>query len=124
MEISLKEKDRIINEEQIKNKKLNNILKNLEDLVKQFKTYILSPGEDFISIKIVSADQIVKFSTIAKFNDKFTKIENILYDNFPEYKETENFFLANGIKVNKYKKIEENNIKNNDVLTLNIIENE
>ena len=48
----------------------------------------------------------------------------MLYRKFPEYKETENYFLVNGKKINKYKTIEENNIKNNDVLTLNIIDDE
>ena len=52
------------------------------------------------------------------------KIETILYNNYPKYKDTENYFLVNGKKINRNKTIEENKIKNNDVLTLNIIDEE
>ena len=39
-------------------------------------------------------------------------MEEKLYEEFPEYKETDNYFLVNGNKVEKYKKNKENNIKN------------
>ena len=140
MEIKIKEKDKIISEEKTKNERLNKInqeLQNnlnndvqgnkileLENEIKLIKEYFLLPEEKLISLKISSVDQNINFSTIAKINDKFTKIENILYDKYPAYKETENYFLVNGIKINRHKTLEENKIKNNDVLTLNIIEDE
>ena len=46
-------------------------------------------------------------------------IENILYDKYPEYIEYENYFLVNGIKINKNKTIEQNNIKYSDIIILN-----
>ena len=41
---------------------------------------------------------------------------------FPNFKESVNYFLVGGIKINQYKTLKENNIKNNDVLTLNVID--
>ena len=46
-------------------------------------------------------------------------IENILYDIYPEYIESENYFIVNGDKINKYKTIEQNNIKYSDIVILN-----
>ena len=140
MEIKIKEKERIINEEKIKNEKLEKIIKEIENIpnnniqineiskleekIKQLKSYIVSPGEKLIYIKFISVDQIINFPTVAKVTDKFSKIEDILYGYFPKYKETENIFLVNGKKINRYKTLEENKIKNNDVLTLNNIDDE
>ena len=134
MEIKLKEKERIINEEKIKNEKpkieiekelenkFNNKILELENEINKLKVYFISPGEKLITIKFISVDQTINFSTYAKINDNFSKIENILYNNYPNYKETENYFLVNGKKIIKYKTLEENKIKNNDVLTLNKID--
>ena len=140
MEIKIKEKERIINEEKIKNEKLekkikeiqnipnNNIqineISKLEEEIKQLKSYILSPGEKLIYIKFISVDQNINFPTVAKATDEFLKIESILYRYFPKYKETENYFLVNGKKINNKKTIEDNKIKNNDIITLSIFDNE
>ena len=140
MEIKIKEKERIINEEKIKNEKLekkikeiqnipnNNIqineISKLEEKIKQLKSYILSPGENLIYIKFISVDQNINFPTVAKVKDKFFKIESILYDYFPKYKDTENIFLVNGKKINTKKTIEDNKIKNNDIITLSIFDDE
>ena len=48
---------------------------------------------------------------ICKNTDKFAIIEQELYDVFPEYKNTENYFLLKGNKVNKNQTLEEINIQ-------------
>ena len=97
----------------------NNKILELKNQINQFKSYFLSPGENLISIKFISCDQNINFSTFAKPSDDFTKIEKILYNNYPKYKKYENYFLVNGRRINKYNTIEENGIKNNDIITLN-----
>jgi len=100
----------------------NNKILELKNQINKLKSYFLSPGENLISIKFISCDQNINFSTFAKPNDNFTKIENILYDNYPNYREFENYFLVNGNKINRNKTIEQNKIKNNDIITLNKID--
>jgi len=131
LEVNIKEKDKIINENlknqiNIANKLSNktNRISELEDEVKKLKTYFLSPGDKLISIKLISVDQNINFSTYAKVNDNFRKIEEIVYDKYPEYREYENYFLVNGRKVNKNKTLEQNNIKDKDVLTLSKIDDD
>ena len=104
---------------QLKNCSQNERISKLEEEVQKFKTYFLSPGEELMTLKIVSNDGTMKFSTFCKPNDKFSKIEDIISNKYPDYSEVgnDNFFLANGKKINRYKTLAENGINNNDVLT-------
>ena len=49
-------------------------------------------------------------------------IENMIYEKYPEYLETENYFTLNGKKINIKKSIEDNNIQYGDVILLNIFD--
>ena len=134
LEMKLKEKDKIINEERIKNNNLqkeitnlknisnfNSKIKELENEIKLFKTYYhFSEGEKLILIKFVSVNQDINFEIIAKNTEIFSKIEHILYEKYPKYIESENYFLVHGSKLNRHKSLKENKINNNDVITLEV----
>jgi len=130
LEIKLLEKDKLIIDLNKRIKELENLSKNinitnniieLQNEIKLFRTYYkLSNNEKLISIKFISIFQDIDFSVIAKNTDDFSKIEKMLYDKYPKYIEFENYFLVNGNKINKNKTLEQNNIKNNDILTLGI----
>ena len=103
--------------------KLMKQLREKEEEIKELKStmqFNLKPGEKLISVIFVSVDQKIHYSLICKNTDIFSTVENLLYKEFPEYKETENYFILNGVKINKYKSLEENKIKNNSIITLNI----
>ena len=59
------------------------------------------------------------YSIICKNTDTFSKIEKLLYDEYPGYKNLENNFFVNGNKINRYETLEENKIYNSDIITLN-----
>jgi len=81
----------------------------------------LKPGEKIYAINFTSADQNIGHYCIAcKNTDIFAKLEIKLYEDYPEYKEKETYFIKNGDRINRFKSLDENNIKNNDVLMLNI----
>jgi len=82
----------------------------------------LLPGEKLITIKFISIDQKINFETFAQKTDKFSKLEAFLYEKYPKYIDTENYFLFNGKKLNRHKTLEENEIKDNDILTLGIFD--
>ncbi len=86
-----------------------NILKNKcsDD---EFKEIL--PGEKIISVLFTSSDYKINYSLPCKDSTLFVKMEEKLYEEFPEYKETDNYFLVNGNKVKRFKTIKENNIKN------------
>ena len=130
LEIKLIEKDKLITDlnkrikqlENISNNKINtNNIIELENEIKLFRTYYnLADNEKLISIKFISVNQDIDFSIIAKNTDVFSKIEKMLYDKYPKYLESENYFLVSGNKINKQKTLEQNKIKNNDILALQI----
>ena len=78
----------------------------------------LSEGEKLISVIFVSLDQKVHYSVICKNTDKFNILENKLYEEYPEYLESDNYFIVNGNKINKYKSLEFNKINNHDIIML------
>jgi len=101
--------------------------KEIKELKLQLSRYplLLNDGDKLMSLIFTSADQVIHHSIICKNNELFINVENRLYDEgFSEYKESENFFTFNGLKINKNKTIEENNIKNSDVIILNIIDDD
>ena len=109
------------NNNKIKELEIKN--RELEDEIKLFREYChFSSNERLINFNFSSADQIINYSIVGKNTDDFTKYEKMLYEKYPKYKDTENFFLVNGKKINRNRTLEENNIKNNDIVILNIID--
>ena len=100
--------------------KINELLEEIRIKDKIISNYPaqLSEREKLISVIFVSSDQKLHYSVICKNTDKFSKIENMLYDEYPEYIESENHFIVNGNKVNKFKSLEFNKINNNDIIVL------
>ena len=96
---------------EIKNKEINDLKSKIG--------FDLKEGENLMSIIFVSVDQVIHYSIICKNTDNFSKIEKILYDKYPEYKKSENYFLHNGKKINRFETIEENGIEYSALITLN-----
>jgi len=115
----LKENSNITNNN---NNNYINKIKELEKEIEKYKNYCLLPGEKLITIKFNSIDRTINFETFAKKTDNISKLENSLYENYPKYKDTDNYFLVNGKKLNKHRTLEENKIKDNDILTLSVFD--
>ena len=79
----------------------------------------LLPGEKMMSVIFNSTKQDINYSVICKNTDLFVNIELKLYKEYPQYKENENFFTVGGNKINKYINLEQNKIKDNDIILLN-----
>ena len=92
----------------------NKININDDDLVKE-----LLPGEKAIAALFISTDQNVTYSIACKNTTTFVKVEEKLYEEYPQYKETNNYFLHNGSVIKRFKTVEENHIKNGKPIILN-----
>ena len=109
---------------------LQNIIYKKNDEIKILKSklnndYIdnIQPEGKVIEIEITSVDQTIQnFILSCKDSDLFVNLEEKLYDEYPKYKNIETFFLVNGRKVLRFKSMKENNIKNGNVIMLNIVE--
>lgn len=121
-----KEYQRIAENRNLNSKEILNLLKKLnekEEEIEHIKSNLpfeLKKGEKIMTLNFVSVDQKIRCSFICKNNDNFSRLENLLYNYYPEYRETNNYFLSKGNQVNRFKTLDENNINNNDIITLNI----
>ena len=95
--------------------KIINLLDEIKELKSKRPIEIL-PGEKLISV-IFQANEFL-CSIICKDTDIFAKVESLLYQKYPKYKETEQYFIANGEKVNRFKTLKENHIKDSDVILI------
>ena len=101
------------------------LIKDLREKEKEIKSlksafpFEIKKGEKLMSIIFVSVDQKIHHSFICKNTDIFINLEKLLYDIYPKFAESENYFLLNGRKINKYQSLESNCIKDSDIITLN-----
>ena len=80
--------------------------------------FMLEKGEKLMSINFISTDKKLISSIICKNTDEFNKIESQLYKNHPEYFKNEISFTFNQKKIKRYKTLEQNGIKNDDIIIM------
>ena len=106
------------------NSNKDNIIKELNNEIDKLKKKLsrypleLSNGEKLISVIFTSSDQNMFYSIICKNTQKFIELEKKLYNDYPEYSKSDNYFMINGNRVDKTKSLDENKIRNNDVIIL------
>jgi hypothetical protein len=71
-----------------------------------------------MSVNFISTDSKVHFSVPCLDYNTFAEVEEKLYKQFPEYRETNNDFLANGEQVLRFKTIKQNKIGNGLPVTM------
>ena len=71
-----------------------------------------------MTIIFISSDQNIISSFICKNTHNFKFLENKFYQKYSEYKYLDNIFFSNGKKIDKNKSLDENEIKNNDIITI------
>ena len=63
-------------------------------------------------VYFTSSDQNIHYPIPCINTDEFSEVEEKLYKQYPEYRETNNYFISNGKQILRFKTIEENNIGN------------
>ena len=114
------EKDKIkLNENLVQlNEELNKNNNELIELKEKLKKSTSIFDKENIILNIISFDENINFSILCKKTDKINKIEEELYDKYPEYRKPDNYFLFKNQRINKFKSLEENNINKGDTLIL------
>ena len=94
---------------------LNNYKSQLNNTnIQNNKVYI----NDMMCVQFISSDQNVHYAVPCIKTNTFAEVEEKLYKEFPQYRETNNTFLANGMQVLRFKTIDENKIGNGLPVTL------
>ena len=128
-----------INDLQNKLNNSNNIINNLNNEINNYKNIISKKDlelnniksqlnnnipnnnvnfNDIMCVNFISSDKNVHFAASCLKTNTFAEIEEKLYKQYPQYRETNNNFLANGTQVLRFKTIAENNIGNGLPVTL------
>ena len=84
----------------------------------------LEPNDKIIGVNFVSmgSNDIGHYNLVCKNRDLFVRLEERLYDDFPQFKNYETYFEVNGKRIKRFKTLEQNNIKTNDIINIFIIE--
>ena len=109
----IKSYQNIINQ---KEQELNKLKLELQNINSQNRQYI--DINKIMSVNFISMDQKIHFSVPCIDTNTFAEVEEKLYKQFPEYRETNNNFLANGQQVLRFKTIRQNNIGNGFPVTM------
>ena len=84
----------------------------------------LEPNDKIIGVNFVSMgiNDIGHYSLVCKTRDLFVNLEERLYNDFPQFKNYETYFEVNGKRIKRFQTLEQNKIKNKDIINVFIIE--
>ena len=106
----------IINQKDLELNNLRMQLNNMKNNIQSNK--VLFDINDMMTVNFISMDQTVHFAIPCLKTNTFAEIEEKLYKQYPQYRETNNSFLAHGSQVLRFKTIAENKIGNGLPVTL------
>ena len=89
--------------------------KQIKELKEQLKK---NNSSEVKAIRFMSHDQNINFPMTCKGTETFSEIEDKLYNQYPEYRNGNNTFLSNGKIIQRFKTINENGIKNGDIIIM------
>ena len=99
------------NKLRLKNKEIDELKKKLENLdLNSNMSNQLFNRKQITCVYFTSIDQKINLPIPCIKTDIFAQIEEKLYKEYPEYRETNNFFLFNGKQILRFKSIEDNKI--------------
>ena len=94
------------------------IINDLNEKLKRFP-FILEKNEKLMSVIFSSMNQKINYSIVCKNTDNIHNLEGILYKEYPNLFERQNYFyLCKGKLLNKFQTLESNQIKNGDTIIL------
>ena len=99
---------------------LNNEMNNIKLNDNQTNEFIRK--DEMLTIQFKSIDQKVDTVFTCKKTDVFVRIEEMLYNEYPEFKDLNTYFTVNGQVVRRFRNMQENKIRNKDKILLNIYE--
>ena len=94
------------------------IINDLNEKLKRFP-FILEKNEKLMPVIFSSMNQKINYSIVCKNTDNIHNLEGILYKEYPNLFERQNYFyLCKGKLINKFQTLESNQIKNGDTIIL------
>ena len=84
----------------------------------------IKPGEKIMAINFVSMgiQEIGHYALACKNTDLFVRLEEQLNNDFPQLKNHETYFMVNAKRIKRFKTLDENKIKNKDIINIFIMD--
>ena len=107
-----------------KNNEIQQLLSQNNNNKDKYKITSVNPGEEIMALNFVSMgnQDIMNYNLMCKNIDLFVRLEERLYEDFPQFKEYETYFEVNGKRIKRFQTLSENNIKDKDIINIFIIE--
>ena len=107
------------------NKEMQNYISQNKNKDDRYTIKSILPGEKIMAVNFVSMgnQDIGHYNLICKNVDLFVRLEERLYKDFPQFKEYETYFEVKTKRIKRFKTLEENQIKTNDIINIFIIDN-
>ena len=121
-----KEKNKFLeNEIYKKNIELQKYISNNINLTSSRGITSIKPGERVIAISFVSMgnQDIGHYAVVCKNTDLFIRLEEKLYNEFPQFKNYETYFEVRTNRIKRFKTLDENKIKHNDIINIFLTDN-
>ena len=100
-------------------KELERELISLKEKIKEENnSFELTPGEKLLAITFISSFKKINRPIACKNTNVFVRIEEKLYESYPDLKNYDNYFWVNGKKIKRFLTLEENNINDGDRIML------
>ena len=105
-----------------KSKKIGNINMNNSNLFDLIRP--LGPDEEIMTLNFNTqgTQYIVNYSLACKKTNLFVRLEEILNNKFPDLKKHDTYFEVNTKRIKRFQTLEENGIKNNDIINIFLID--
>ena len=124
-----------INNYENKIKLLENEIQNYKSNYNNFNNFYnqtdktsntLKPKEKTMAINFVSLgiQNIGHYCLPCKNTDLFVRLEEKLNNDFPQLKDRETYFEVNGRRLKRFKTLDENKIKTNDIINVFLIDDQ
>ena len=112
-----KELEKLLEE---KNKEINDYIFKLSNSSNNEQLISVKTGDKIIAVLFMTqgSQDIFNYTMACKTSDLFVRLEERLYHDFPKYRNYETFFMVNTRRIFRFKTLEENKIKNNDIISL------
>ena len=112
-----KELEKLLEE---KNKEINDYIFKLSNSNNNEQLISFKPGDKIIAVLFMTQgnQDIYNYTMACKSSDLFVRLEERLYHDYPKYRNFETFFMVNARRIFRFKSLEENQIKNNDIISL------
>ena len=102
--------------------KINENKSIISEQKNNIEKFIDLTNEDSITLHIQSSDQLLNYAIRCKTNNIFSYIVTKILERERSYVEKGFYFLCSGNKINEYKTVKENHLKNEDRIIMQIVD--